>query len=145
MHAPGQEAAASMEITSPGADVCRVAFCGRLDHDGAAALWCRAVRETAARAASHLILDTAGLDYLDSAGLSLLAELVRRQQARNAQWELCGLRLEWQGFWNFCRPDHASAPPAEPARRWRLLLPEQVGAAAVGLVRDTVRLVAYVG
>lgn len=134
-----------MEISSPGADVCRAAFRGRLDHDGAAALWRRAVRETSARAAPRLVLDTAGLDYLDSAGLSLLAELVRRQQARNAQWELCGLRPEWQGFWDFCRPDHTSAPPAEPARRWRLLLPEQVGAAAVGLVRDTVRLVAYVG
>jgi phospholipid/cholesterol/gamma-HCH transport system permease protein len=65
----------------------RLKFAGRLDADGVAGSWERALR--AAQETDRILVDASGVEYCDGSGLALLWELRRRSGA-----EISGLKPE---------------------------------------------------
>lgn len=114
---------------------------GRLDADGVAGLWDRAVR-LAASPGRSLTVDASGVGYCDGAGLALLVELRRQAESARADFTLAGLDDRFRVLYDQFSPQDIR-PPA-PAEK-KPSLPEEVGRKASILIEDVIALVAFVG
>lgn len=126
---------------TPGTSGLTMTLSGRLDADGVAGLWDKAVR-LASAPGSRLTVDAAGVGYCDGAGLALLVELRRRAESARAAFQLTGLNDRFRSLYDQFSPQDLLPPPSqdeEPS------LPEEVGRKAAILFDDIYALIAFIG
>ncbi|HEX9300805.1 MAG TPA: MlaE family lipid ABC transporter permease subunit [Casimicrobiaceae bacterium] len=118
-----------------------LAVTGRLDATTIPELW-ETVRRSAAEAPQRtIVVDAAGVDYCDGAGVALFVELLRHSRAEKI--EIANLKPGIEVLLRQFDPkrlEHDLDP--EPPRR---PIVEEIGAAAFGVWRDIRRQVEFVG
>lgn len=132
-----------MQVREEAEGVLVLAFSGRLDAAGTAALWRRAVGRVVESRAPRLTVEAGEVDYCDGAGIGLLVELCCRQHARGGKYELQGLRPEFRQLFDLYDPAALPQPPrpvAEPAH-----LPEEAGRAAWRVWEWIRELISFIG
>jgi len=132
---------AALAITDT-ADGRRVlALSGRLDATTLPGLWGEARRAADGAAEKPLVVDAAGVEYCDGAGVALFVDLLRRPH--RAKIEIANLRPSVEVLLRQFDPQLLSrdldpAPPRRPAV-------EEIGYAAYGVWQDLRTQVAFVG
>jgi phospholipid/cholesterol/gamma-HCH transport system permease protein len=114
---------------------------GRLDSANTGKIWRRATELVAG--ARKVELDASGVEYCDASGIALLVHLRDQQRARSADFELRGLRPEFEALLESWDPGDARL--LEQAQPHRTSFAEETGAAVVDLWRDTRVLITFVG
>lgn len=118
-----------------------IALKGRLDYQGVTAIWEDVLRKADACGMDKLILDMAGVDYLDMAGAGLLTELQIRRGRKGRTLEIHDLNPSFRPLLNmFVSTDFVDTRERPPYS-----LAEEAGRNAVRLWRDLVGLVSFVG
>src|SRR4051812_29836452 len=84
----------NLRTAAPRSGVLTLAIEGRLDSDTTGTIWQRASDTVAAAQAPKIVLDASRLEYCDSAGIALLAQLRHQQQQKGREFEIFGLRSE---------------------------------------------------
>jgi phospholipid/cholesterol/gamma-HCH transport system permease protein len=118
-----------------------LALSGRLDAESIPVVWrdaLSAVREAGSR---DIVVDAAGVDYCDGAGIALIVDLLR--QPREKPVAVANLSPAYAALLKQFDPhtlDHDLDP--EPARRPAI---EEVGVIAAGVLRDMRRQVEFMG
>jgi phospholipid/cholesterol/gamma-HCH transport system permease protein len=113
----------------------RLVFSGRLDAEGVALAWERAL--SAARGGGRISIDASEVDYCDGAGIALLWELQRRGAD-----EIFGLRPELA---KLLEPFADAERAAGEAKRAKVSTVEAVGKAVIELASDLWEQVAFLG
>ena len=114
---------------------------GRLDSANTGKIWRRATELVSG--AGSVVLDASGVDYCDGSGIALLVQLRNQRQKADGNFEIRGLRPEFQQLLEAWDPgDLARLTEAEPQHAG---LAEEVGAAVVDVWRDTRTLISFVG
>lgn len=126
-----------------GEKVLVLTLSGRLDAEGTAPLWVRAVRAVDEIRPRHLTVAAEEVDYCDGSGIALLIELCCRQHGRGAAYEIRGLRPEFRQLFDLYDPAALPSPHrpiAEPVH-----LPEEVGRATWRVWEGIRILVSFIG
>lgn len=114
---------------------------GRLDVDGAGKIWQAARSLLPGSGAARLELS--GLDYADTAGMTLIHDLHHRQQQGGGSLEIHGLPAHLEQFFALTRLDDCLADiPEAPAC---MSLPCVVGMRTEQLTRDLGSMLTYIG
>lgn len=116
---------------------------GRLDSDTAGALWRRAVAAVKDSKASTVVIDAAGIEYCDGAGVALFSQLHRLQSEKGGSLEITGLKSEFAALMSGWDPVGAGAETPDRSRKVPLAV--EIGRATVEIWRDIHTLVAFVG
>jgi len=104
-----------------------LAFSGRFDAATVARLWTQVI-DAVVSADSDVIVDAAGLSYCDGAGIGLIVETRRRQNAAGRRWTLRGMPEPFAHL--LAVLDSESAPSEGPVDRPRHSLVERLGRSA---------------
>jgi phospholipid/cholesterol/gamma-HCH transport system permease protein len=118
-----------------------ITFSGRLDAEGVAAIWERAVR-LASNPGQALTVDASGVGYCDGAGLALLVELRRRAESARAVFTLSGLDDRFRTLYDQFSPQDLLPPPSQLRKP---SLPEEVGRKTSILLDDIYAQISFVG
>jgi phospholipid/cholesterol/gamma-HCH transport system permease protein len=121
----------------------RLVLRGRLDADTTGRLWRRAVALLDEAAPGRAVVDASGVDYCDGAGIALLLELRRRQEARGGELSVEGLAEEFRR--SLDRFEGAELDPDAYRRSERWHPVERAGRVAQDLAADARRQVEFVG
>ena len=121
----------------------RLVIKGRLDADGISGLWPQAVEKVSEIEPDILEVDASAVDYCDGAGIGLLLELKRRQQASGGRVQIVGLRPEFTRLMQLFDPGPPSQPEPQPASFIRIV--EEVGRAIARSLEDVRTLITFVG
>jgi phospholipid/cholesterol/gamma-HCH transport system permease protein len=121
----------------------RLVIKGRLDADGISALWPQAVEKVSELRPDILEVDAGAVEYCDGAGIGLLLELKRQQQASGGRVQIVGLRPEFARLMELFDPGPAGQPEPQPASFVRIS--EDIGKAVVSYGQDLGTLVSFVG
>ena len=118
------------------------AILGRLDSAHTGKIWRQA--NDLARAPGSVILDASSVEYCDGSGIALLMNL--RDQARKGggDFQIRGLRPEFQQLLDASEPEIFPAREVAPRARG-LSFAEEIGRLAVQLGRDAYALVSFAG
>jgi phospholipid/cholesterol/gamma-HCH transport system permease protein len=116
-------------------DGSRLKFSGRLDAEGVAEAWERALR--AADEANRISIDASGVEYCDGAGLALLWEL-RQRGGR----EISGLKPEIE---KLLQPFAETERKDGEQRRAKESTLESIGKVGADLVRDIYEQISFLG
>jgi phospholipid/cholesterol/gamma-HCH transport system permease protein len=136
--------AAHLEVTEPGADrPARLALSGHLDAYSITQVWQGARAGLARFAACPVVVDAAGVDYCDGAGIALLLDLLRQPRRPGAQVRVEGLNPRYQALLD--QFDPASFAAAHGRRRPSTPVTERLGRAASEALRGGHSAVAFVG
>jgi phospholipid/cholesterol/gamma-HCH transport system permease protein len=119
-----------------------IALSGRLDAYSVGPLWAQAHAALGARAGAPVVVDCAGVEYCDGAGVALLLELLRSPRPPGAAVTIRGLAARFQQLLDQFDPRTLAEKPAPPRRQPVL---ERVGRAAVRFGEDLYRQVAFLG
>jgi phospholipid/cholesterol/gamma-HCH transport system permease protein len=90
-----------------------------------------------------VIVDAAGIEYCDGAGIALLVQLRRLQSKAGGRLEISGLRPEFAALLDDSEADAIES--TAPAASRKIRLTEEIGAATVEVWRDVRMLIAFVG
>lgn len=121
----------------------RLVIKGRLDADGISDLWPQAVAKVSEIKPDVLEVDAGAVEYCDAAGIGLLLELKRRQQASGGRVQIVGLRPEFTRLMQLFDPGPLGQPEQQPASFVRIA--EEVGRATAGALEDVRTLISFVG
>ncbi|MHC4500388.1 MAG: STAS domain-containing protein [Planctomycetota bacterium] len=88
----------------------RVIIKGSLDTDTTGQLWPEVVRKVAEANPETLAVDAGAVEYCDGAGIGLLLELKRRQEQKNGQFQIEGLKPEFSQLMTMFAPTDWPAP-----------------------------------
>src|SRR3954468_6441656 len=88
------QTAVSLHTNAPRDGVLTLAIAGRLDSDTTGTIWPAATEAVAAALVPQILIDASRLEYCDSAGIALLAQLRHQQQQKGGDFEIFGLRSE---------------------------------------------------
>jgi len=113
----------------------RLIFSGRLDAEGVAGAWDRAL--SAAEKGGRILVDASGVDYCDGAGIALLWELQRRGAG-----EISGLKPEVE---KLLQPFADAERKGDEDGRPKESMVEAVGKTVVDLMRDLYEQVSFLG
>ncbi|GAB6039001.1 MlaE family lipid ABC transporter permease subunit [Fundidesulfovibrio butyratiphilus] len=140
MHSPTSNSSAEVSARAAHEGRTAVALAGRLDADGAAAVWDKALG--LCPASGVLEVDASGVEFLNVSGMALLLEMRRRAEQGGARFVLTGLDERFAKLFSQFTPKdlEPSGPPAV-----HHTLPEEVGRKAQALLDDIVDLVSFVG
>jgi phospholipid/cholesterol/gamma-HCH transport system permease protein len=115
---------------------------GRLDSASTGKIWRKATNLV--RGARSLILEASRVEYCDGSGIALLVNLRNQVRRVGGNFEIRGLRQEFQQLLEAWDPGVTPRLEAEqPARA--VSLPEEIGRLVVQLGRDLYALVAFAG
>ncbi|HVE41421.1 MAG TPA: MlaE family lipid ABC transporter permease subunit [Planctomycetota bacterium] len=131
-------AGATLEI-QPQGDALSFVLKGRLDSESTGSVWRQAFQALERSKARLRTIDAVGIDYCDGAGIGLLVELRRRG---GPEVEIHGLAAQFRPLLDLFPPVPAEALQEKPRQP---SLPEEVGKATMGLLRDLGRQVAFIG
>jgi len=118
-------------------------FSGQLDAATTGTVWRRAEAAVTKSKPKNVVIDMAGIDYCDGAGIALLVHLRNLQNKAGGSLQIEGLRPEFEGLLQ----DWAQASLVEgtPKRAQRRELAVEIGEATVEVWRDIQALVSFVG
>ncbi|KPK66267.1 MAG: hypothetical protein AMK73_00435 [Planctomycetes bacterium SM23_32] len=138
-----QTASASVEAEQGSDGAFRLVLSGRLDAHTTAGAWREALRLLEGAAPGRAVVDASRVDYCDGAGIALLRELRRRQDARGGELVIEGLAEESRS--SLERFEDAELDPARYRRTVRHGPVERAGRAAVAVLQDGRQQVEFVG
>lgn len=121
----------------------RLTFVGQLDAVTTGAVWRRAENELSGTRPPAVVIDAAGLDYCDGAGIALLVHLRALQNRGGRSLDIIGLRPEFASLLDDWQADGLAEGDAPPTRRPDLAT--ELGEATVAVWRDIQALVSFVG
>jgi phospholipid/cholesterol/gamma-HCH transport system permease protein len=131
-----------LRTAAPRSGVLTLAIEGRLDSDTTGTIWQRASDTVAAAQAPKILLDASRLEYCDSAGIALLAQLRHQQQQKGREFEIFGLRSEIGDLLREWTPEDLTFRDERPEKT---RFAEQIGQGVVGIWQDIQSLVAFIG
>ena len=134
--------AVSLHTNAPRDGVLTLAIAGRLDSDTTGTIWPAATDAVAAAQVPKILIDASRLEYCDSAGIALLAQLRHQQQQKGGDVEIRGLRSEFQELLSDWNPADLSFENETPEKT---RFAEQIGRVVVGFWQDIQSLVVFVG
>ena len=135
--------AAGLEPGPPEGNAAVLRLSGRLDAYSVGPLWNSALAALESRTSVPLIIDAAGVEYCDGAGIALLVNLLRRPRAAGAEVSVRNLRSPFDRlFQQFDPKRFAPRPPPPPVRE---PLAERVGEAGAEILREGYKRIAFVG
>ena len=124
----------------------KLIFAGRLDSSTTGTVWRRATTAVTRGKAQTVVVDAAGVDYCDGAGIALLVHLRLLQSRAGGSLQIDGLRPEFASLLDDGVPDFATrASPADGNRSRPAGFAVEVGQATVEVWRDIQILVSFVG
>jgi len=134
------QAAVSFETAPKG---LTVHLSGRLDANGAAAIWRQTLDKVDAVAAGQVTLDASAVEYCSMPGVGLILRARFLAEQKGAAFVLTGLKPQFAQLLDLvdAKELEKPAPPRFAKRR----LPVEVGMAAYELLDDVKELVAFVG
>ena len=106
-------------------------------------VWRQAGQTLTRAPAATVIVDAAGIDYCDGAGIGWLVHLRQHQEARGARFEIRGLHAEFQELLNDALSGDALSLTA-PAQEHKNFA-EQIGRAVCEIFRDIGSVISFVG
>ncbi|MHC4238725.1 MAG: STAS domain-containing protein [Planctomycetota bacterium] len=121
----------------------RVIMRGSLDTDTTGQLWPEVVRKVAEANPETLAVDAGAVEYCDGAGISLLLELKRRQEQKNGQFQIEGLKPKFSQLMTMFALEKLARPEPKPAAF--VGISEDIGKAVVSYGQDLGTLVSFVG
>jgi len=139
----GQEeagAAASVELQQH-LGVTVISLSGRLDYQGVASIWDKALKLLEECDCERLVLEMSGVNYLDMAGAGLLTELQVRRGRSGSSLEIHDLAQEFQPLLHMFAPMDF----VDTRERPRTNIAVEVGRNAVKIWQDIAMLVSFVG
>ena len=116
---------------------------GRLDAYSVGPLWNAALAALDSRASAPIIVDTAGVEYCDGAGVALLVNLMRRPRAAGAEVSVRNLRSPFDRLLQQFDPRSFEARGPPPAVHEPLA--ERVGELGAGILGEGYQRIAFVG
>ena len=135
----------SVELRSEGPrdGLLTLVFSGQLDAATTGTVWRRAEAAVTKSKPKNVVIDMAGIDYCDGAGIALLVHLRNLQNKAGGSLQIEGLRPEFESLLQ----DWAQASLVEgtPKRAHRRELAVEIGEATVEVWRDIQALVSFVG
>jgi phospholipid/cholesterol/gamma-HCH transport system permease protein len=137
---PRSQAPLEVEIL-PSGDV-RLRMHGRLDAEGAAAVWDLVQQALQQACGKRLTVDASGITYCNGTGAALMQALARRHEGDGGKFELVDFPDEYEPLLRiFAHADPADTTPRPPDPN----VVTMVGRATAGLLRDCASLIAWVG
>jgi phospholipid/cholesterol/gamma-HCH transport system permease protein len=121
----------------------KIVFAGRLDSSTTGGVWRRATAAVSGAKAAQVIVDAAGVEYCDGAGVALLVQLRRLQSQTGGTIEISGLRPEFAALLEGV--DDGAVEVVGAKRSQRASFPEEIGQTTVDVWRDLYTLIAFVG
>ena len=121
----------------------RLVISGKLDAESTSRLWTQALGKVAETEPQMLVVDAAGVDYCDGAGMALLLQLKAAQQRNTGQIQIEGLRSEFEQLLKLFDPGTISEP--KPPGSSFVRLAERVGQTVAGLLQDFTEQVSFTG
>jgi phospholipid/cholesterol/gamma-HCH transport system permease protein len=116
---------------------------GRLDSMSTGGVWRLAAQTLLRTPAATVVVDAAGIDYCDGAGIAWLVHLRNHQEARGARLEIRGLHGEFQELLDDALRGDALSQTA-PAQE-RKNFAEQIGRAVYEIFHDIGSVISFVG
>jgi len=135
---------AQLALTAPSADApARLALTGHLNAYTIAEVWAQARAALTRFALTPVVVDAAGVDYCDGAGIAMLVDLLRQPRTLDAPVRIEGLAPRYQALLDQFDP---AAFREAPARLHRSLSPtERLGRTASTTLDNLRSAVAFVG
>ncbi len=128
---------------APAGGIHEFAIEGRLDANTTGKIWHQAMEMARRAGAARTILDASKIDYCDGSGIALLVQLRDRYRKAGRDFEIRGLRAEFQELFEAWDPgDIARLAGPKPDS---IGLAEEVGRATVEVWEDVRTLVGFVG
>jgi len=120
----------------------KVTIDGRLDADTTGMIWRRAVSTIKAANAQNVVIDAAGIEYCDGAGIALLVQLRELQKRKGGNFEIAGLRPQFAELLNDSSANFPTETKGMPPREG---IAEEIGHNTLEVWRDIQVLVSFVG
>ena len=126
--------------------VLTLAIEGRLDSTSTGKIWLQATQAVVRAKAAKVVLDAAAIDYCDGSGIALFVHLGNLQRQSGGDFEVRGLRPEFQALLDDWGSEDVARLESQPSRRTDdKNVVEEIGEAAVELGKDSYTLVSFVG
>ena len=125
-------------------DVLTLTFQGRLDSDTTASAWRESMTQLEQHEPATLVVDASKLDYCDGSGISLLFQLRYLQQKTDGNFQLLGLKAEFQNLLDIFTSSDFQAISAKDSSQDRSVTAE-IGREAYKIWSDLGELVTFVG
>jgi phospholipid/cholesterol/gamma-HCH transport system permease protein len=135
--------AAVLEPGPPEDHAAVLRLSGRLDAYSVGPLWNAALATLATRASVPVIIDAAGVEYCDGAGIALLVDLLRRPRAAGAEVSVRNLHTPFDRL--FRQFDPMRFTSQQPPPRAHEPLAERVGEVGADVLREGYQRIAFVG
>jgi phospholipid/cholesterol/gamma-HCH transport system permease protein len=123
-------------------DTLIFSIAGRLDSDNTGKIW-RSAMDLVQRA-RNLVLDASAIDYCDGSGIALLVYLRNQVANKGGNFEVRGLRAEFQQLLEAWNPADLVEIETESSRRPPNAF-EEIGRLTVQLARDLYNLICFAG
>lgn len=133
---------ANLEISATGPEL-RLVLGGRLDAAGVAPLWPEARAALAAQSGRAVVVDAAGVEYCDGAGLAFLVDLLRQERPAEAAVRIVGLAERFDRLLAQFDVEQFRQPLVRPVVDDSLL--HRIGLASLELAADLKTQVAFIG
>ena len=139
---PGTPSASvQMNLIEPGSLIIKID--GRLDSNTTGKVWRESTRMIETTLPKQVTVDASNIDYCDGSGIGLLVELRRRQRKTGGEFDLRGLREEFQQLMDlFASEDFEETVGVKPGS---YKISEEIGRASVAIWDEIISLIAFVG
>ena len=134
---------ASVDFEIPEEGTLRLIIRGRLDAESTSILWPKTLGKLAHIKPQRLEMDSEGIEYCDGAGIALLLELKRKQQAGDGEIQITGLRDEFKQLLEMFEGEEFAIKPQKTFGFGQTV--ENIGRWAVSLGRDFHTQVSFAG
>jgi phospholipid/cholesterol/gamma-HCH transport system permease protein len=139
-HAP---ATAALEPGPPEGNTAVLRLSGRLDAYSVGRIWANALGFLRSQPAHPAVIDAAGVQYCDGAGIALLLDLLRQPRQPGAEVGLRGLPDQYHRLFDQFDPKRFTQEPATHAVQ--VSLAERVGRIGVNILGDAFDRIVFVG
>jgi phospholipid/cholesterol/gamma-HCH transport system permease protein len=132
-----------LRLEGPRDGLLKLIFSGQLDAATTGTVWRRAEAAITKSKPKDVIVDAAGIDYCDGAGIALLVHLRSLQNKSGGSLQIEGLRPEFESLLQDWAQASLTGAESEHAQQRELAV--EIGEATVEVWRDIQVLVSFVG
>ena len=136
-------ATAVLEPGPPEGNTAVLRLSGRLDAYSVGSIWTNALAFLRSQPAHPTVIDAAGVQYCDGAGIALLLDLLRQPRGAGAEVGLRGLPDQYHRLFDQFDPKRFTPTPA--ARSGQVSLTEHVGRIGANVLHDAFDRIVFVG
>jgi phospholipid/cholesterol/gamma-HCH transport system permease protein len=134
---------AVLEPGPPEGNTAVLRLSGRLDAYSVGSIWTNALAFLRSQPAHPAVIDAAGVQYCDGAGIALLLDLLRQPRGAGAEVGLRGLPDQYHRLFDQFDPKRFTRKSA--ARPAQVSLTEQVGRIGANVLHDAFDRIVFVG